>query len=139
MRRTDSSSSMRNDSRRWCQVGGSRSHLLHDEERANRGANDALEIATEMRFRDLSVFAALADDNELAARFEFLERLDERAVALDRSDVGDSRCSELVASVVEDRLALEACDATLGFLELRQFLCELAARVDADTAGARHP
>ena len=62
-----------------------------DEHGADGRANDPLEIAAEMRLGDFGVFAALADDDELAARFEFFERFNERAVALSRRDIDDAR------------------------------------------------
>ena len=105
-----------------------------DEDGAHRGADHALKIAAEMALREIGVFAALPDDDEIAARFEFFERLDERAVALGRGDVGDARGGELLARVVEDRLAFEPRDTTGGLFEFGQFFGEMRAGVHADGA-----
>ena len=93
-----------------------------DEHGAHGGADDALEIAAEMALGEVGVLAAFADDHEVAARLEFFERLDERAVALRGGDVGDARRGELLARVVEDGFAFEPRDAALRLLRVSSAL-----------------
>jgi hypothetical protein len=79
-----------------------------DQHRADGGADDSLQVASEVPLGKVSLLPAFANDNEVAPRFEFLQGVDQGAMTLSESDLSHARGLELLARMVEDGLALEA-------------------------------
>ncbi len=98
-------------------------------------ADDALEIAAEVKFGEVGVLAAFTDDHEIGRRFEAPNGIHQRAVLLLDHDFRDSGGGEPALGFGENGAGFGLRDATLHLGQRPELSEEFGGRIEADRTG----